>query len=126
MRNAEFWIGFNRTRRCISSVVVPLGMEVRDRERHERQVGIPRIRGGELESVAGPFDGQFRLSRPGVDHGVSEAVYLRDPDDHGLELCWDRPKALWPRKPDGALNAFERPLDPHDLLGAVRRKRAPL
>jgi catechol 2,3-dioxygenase len=61
-----------------------------------------------------------------VDHGVSEAVYLRDPDDHGLELCWDRPKALWPRKPDGALNAFERPLDPHDLLRAVRRKGVPV
>ena len=37
------------------------------------------------------------------DHGVSEALYLRDPDDNGVELYWDRPKDKWPQKPDGAL-----------------------
>ena len=51
-----------------------------------------------------------------VDHGVSEAVYVRDPDNNGLELCWDRPEEQWPRAPDGALSAFTRPLDPQDLL----------
>jgi catechol 2,3-dioxygenase len=54
-----------------------------------------------------------------VDHGVSEAVYLRDPDDNGLELYCDRPKALWPRTADASLSAFERPLDPEDLLRAT-------
>jgi catechol 2,3-dioxygenase len=51
-----------------------------------------------------------------VDHGVSEAVYVRDPDDNAPELCWDRPKEAWPRTPDGSLSAFARPLDPQDLL----------
>src|SRR5262249_57809445 len=37
------------------------------------------------------------------DHGVSEALYLRDPDDNGVELYWDRPKELWPRTPAGDL-----------------------
>jgi catechol 2,3-dioxygenase len=37
------------------------------------------------------------------DHGVSEALYLRDPDGNGVELYWDRPEALWPRNPDGTL-----------------------
>jgi catechol 2,3-dioxygenase len=55
-----------------------------------------------------------------VDHGVGEAIYVRDPDDNGLELCWDRPKELWPRTPDGALAAFTRPLDPGSLLEAIR------
>ena len=35
------------------------------------------------------------------DHGVSEALYLRDPDSNGVELCWDRPRELWPRSPTG-------------------------
>ena len=37
------------------------------------------------------------------DHGVSEALYLRDPDDNGVELYWDRPKEQWPKNPDGSL-----------------------
>jgi catechol 2,3-dioxygenase len=45
------------------------------------------------------------------DHGVSEALYLRDPDDNGVELYWDRPPAEWPRTPDGGLDMFTRPLD---------------
>ena len=45
------------------------------------------------------------------DHGVSEALYLRDPDDNGVELYWDRPPELWPRTPTGELNMFTRPLD---------------
>ena len=50
------------------------------------------------------------------DHGVSEALYLRDPDDNGMELYWDRPKDAWPRGPDGELAMFSRPLDLDDLL----------
>ena len=51
-----------------------------------------------------------------ADHGVSEALYLRDPDDNGVELYWDRPKALWPRTPDGQLAMFTRRLDLDALL----------
>ena len=51
------------------------------------------------------------------DHGVSEALYLRDPDDNGVELYWDRPKEMWPKRPDGGLQMFTNPLDLHDLLG---------
>ncbi|MFL6589934.1 MAG: VOC family protein [Chthoniobacterales bacterium] len=50
------------------------------------------------------------------DHGVSEALYLRDPDENGVELCWDRPKEQWPRGPNGELAMFTRALDLDDLL----------
>lgn len=50
------------------------------------------------------------------DHGVSEALYLRDPDNNGVELYWDRPKAMWPRTPEGGLAMFTRPLNPDALL----------
>src|SRR5271157_738863 len=50
------------------------------------------------------------------DHGVSEALYLRDPDGNGVELYWDRPKEQWPRTPDGGLAMFTRPLDLNGLL----------
>jgi catechol 2,3-dioxygenase len=50
------------------------------------------------------------------DHGVSEALYLRDPDDNGLELYRDRPEAEWPRNPEGSLAMFTRPLDLDALL----------
>jgi len=53
-----------------------------------------------------------------VDHGVSEAVYVRDPDDNVLELCWDRPRESWPRTAEGGLSAYTRPLDPQSLLRA--------
>jgi catechol 2,3-dioxygenase len=55
------------------------------------------------------------------DHGVSEAIYLRDPDDNGVELYWDRPKQQWPQKSDGSLEMFTRPLDLHDLLKELER-----
>jgi catechol 2,3-dioxygenase len=45
------------------------------------------------------------------DHGVSEALYLRDPDDNGVELYWDRPKEEWPRTPQGEISMFTRRLD---------------
>lgn len=50
------------------------------------------------------------------DHGVSEAIYLRDPDGNGVELYRDRPADQWPRSPDGNLAMFTRPLDLEALL----------
>ena len=50
------------------------------------------------------------------DHLVSEALYLNDPDENGVELYWDRPKDLWPQKPDGSLEMFTRALDLRSLL----------
>jgi len=43
-----------------------------------------------------------------ADHGVSEALYLRDPDGNGVELYWDRPREQWPRTPDGGLAMFTK------------------
>ncbi|HTD85291.1 MAG TPA: VOC family protein [Candidatus Binatia bacterium] len=51
-----------------------------------------------------------------ADHGVSEAIYLRDPDHNGVELYWDRPRDQWPRTPDGGMDMFTRPLDLNALL----------
>ena len=53
------------------------------------------------------------------DHGVSEALYLRDPDDNGVELYWDRPQEAWPRTPEGKLAMFTRRLDLNGLLKEV-------
>lgn len=50
------------------------------------------------------------------NHGVSEALYLNDPDGNGVELYWDKPKGLWPYKADGSLNMYTRALDLNDLL----------
>jgi catechol 2,3-dioxygenase len=47
---------------------------------------------------------------------VSEALYLRDPDENGVELYWDRPKEKWPRTPGGELAMFTRALDLDSLL----------
>lgn len=52
-----------------------------------------------------------------ADHGVSEALYLRDPDGNGVELYWDRPKEQWPRTKDGGIDMFTHPLDLRSLLG---------
>jgi catechol 2,3-dioxygenase len=51
-----------------------------------------------------------------ADHGVSEAIYLRDPDGNGVELYWDRPKERWPREADGSLAMHTRHLDLENLL----------
>lgn len=51
-----------------------------------------------------------------ADHGVSEALYLRDPDGNGVELYWDRPKEEWPADAKGGLAMFTRPLDLRELL----------
>jgi catechol 2,3-dioxygenase len=50
------------------------------------------------------------------DHGVSEALYLRDPDQNGVELYWDRPQESWPHSPDGTLTMFTKPLHLDSLL----------
>ena len=66
-------------------------------------------------------DALVRLQRAGYplegasDHGVSEALYLRDPDMNGLELYWDRPESQWPRTADGELEMFTRRLDLESL-----------
>jgi catechol 2,3-dioxygenase len=51
-----------------------------------------------------------------ADHGVSEALYLRDPDSNGVELYWDRGQDQWPRKADGTLAMYTHELDLDDLL----------
>lgn len=50
------------------------------------------------------------------DHGVSEALYLNDPDSNGVELYWDRPREAWPREADGSLQMYTRALDVESLL----------
>jgi catechol 2,3-dioxygenase len=64
-----------------------------------------------LHDAGLPLDGA-------ADHGVSEALYLRDPDGNGIELYWDRPDAEWPRDDNGGVAMFTRPLDLEGLLGA--------
>ena len=54
------------------------------------------------------------------DHGVSEAIYLDDPDQNGVELYWDRPMNQWPHKPDGSLEMYTHSLDLEGLLGELR------
>ena len=61
------------------------------------------------------LDAEYPLSGAS-DHGVSEALYLSDPDRNGVELYWDRPKEAWPSKPDGSLDMYTRPLDLDNLL----------
>lgn len=69
-------------------------------------------------------DALRRLIRHGVpldgaaDHGVSEALYLRDPDGNGVELYWDRPREQWPLTPAGNLAMVTQPLDLEALLAA--------
>lgn len=53
------------------------------------------------------------------DHGVSEALYLRDPDQNGVELYWDRPPEQWPRHPDGSLAMVTERLDLESLVALI-------
>jgi catechol 2,3-dioxygenase len=62
-----------------------------------------------LHKAAYPFTGAS-------DHGVSQALYLNDPDNNGIELYWDRPKEEWPLKQDGTIEMYTRPLDLQALL----------
>jgi len=61
-----------------------------------------------LQAAGIPLDGA-------ADHGVSEALYLRDPDDNGVELYWDRPRDQWPLDDQGKLTMFTRALDVRGL-----------
>lgn len=55
------------------------------------------------------------------DHGVSEALYLNDPDGNGVELYWDRPREQWPKNADGSINMYTKPLDLEDLLNEINK-----
>ena len=54
------------------------------------------------------------------DHGVSEAIYLNDPDGNGVELYWDRPQELWSYLEDGTIEMFTKSLDLNGLLGELK------
>ena len=55
------------------------------------------------------------------DHGVSEALYLNDPDKNGVELYWDKPREQWPKKADGSVEMFTKVLDVEDLMKELNR-----
>jgi catechol 2,3-dioxygenase len=79
------------------AILYPTRVELADAVRRVLAAGI------ELEGAA--------------DHGVSEAIYLRDPDGNGVELYWDRPREEWPRGEAGGVGMFTRGLDLEGLLG---------
>lgn len=81
------------------AILYPARASLADALRRLHAAGIP------LEGVA--------------DHGVSQALYLRDPDGNGVELYWDRPEAEWPRNADGSLAMVTAALDLEDLLQAA-------
>ena len=66
-----------------------------------------------LEGAGWPLEGA-------ADHGVSEALYLKDPDGNGVELYWDRPREKWPITPDGRLEMYTHALD----LASLRAEKA--
>jgi catechol 2,3-dioxygenase len=88
------------------AILYPTRMELADALRRLLAAGIP------LEGAS--------------DHGVSEALYLRDPDGNGVELCWDRPKDQWPQSTEGGLAMFTHPLDPAELLKEAPDANSPL
>jgi catechol 2,3-dioxygenase len=91
------------------AILYPSRAELADALRRLREAGIP------LEGAS--------------DHGVSEALYLRDPDGNGVELYWDRPEAAWPRNQQGEIEMFTHPLDLNALLEEASRSehsRAPV
>jgi catechol 2,3-dioxygenase len=73
----------------------------------------------------------LRLDAAGIvldgasDHGVSEALYLRDPDQNGVELYWDRPAELWPYDASGNLNMYTKPLNLNDLRAQANQDLTP-
>lgn len=81
------------------AIVYPTRAELADALRRLLQAGIP------LDGAA--------------DHGVSEALYLRDPDGNGVELYWDRPREQWPKDSNEELAMYTRPLDLEGLLAAA-------
>ncbi len=54
-----------------------------------------------------------------ADHGVSEALYLNDPDENGVELYWDKPREEWPLNEDGSINMYTKALDLTQLLSEL-------
>ena len=54
------------------------------------------------------------------DHGVSEAIYLDDPDGNGVELYWDRPRELWPKNAEGGIEMYTRALDINGLMNELK------
>jgi catechol 2,3-dioxygenase len=75
-------------------------------------------------------DALRRLTEAGIaldgasDHGVSEALYLRDFDGNGIELYWDRPRDHWPRDETGGVKMKTEPLDLRNLLGELEKTAA--
>ena len=73
-------------------------------------------------------DALLRLMKAGIslsgasDHGVSQALYLRDPDQNGVELYWDRPAEEWPRNTEGNLAMFTRALDLNELIAQANTR----
>lgn len=65
------------------------------------------------------YDANYPLTGA-ADHGVSEALYLDDPDENGVELYWDKPREEWPLKPDGSLDMYTARLDIESLLRELR------
>jgi len=64
------------------------------------------------------IDGNYPLTGAS-DHGVSEALYLNDPDENGVELYWDRPREEWPKDSAGKLQMGTESLDLNNLLSAI-------
>ena len=81
------------------AILYPTRRDLADALRRLRSAGI------ELEGAA--------------DHGVSEALYLRDPDNNGVELYWDKPRGEWPRNAKGEIAMYTRPLDLVALLAEL-------
>lgn len=57
-----------------------------------------------------------------ADHGVSEAIYLNDPDENGVELYWDKPRAVWPLAADGSITMYTHALDMETLLQEIKQQ----
>ncbi len=67
------------------------------------------------------IDAQYPITGAS-DHGVSEAIYLDDPDGNGVELYWDRPRDQWPLDDSGRLTMFTRALDLKELLATLHQE----
>lgn len=79
----------------------------------------------ERKDLATIYDRLRRAHYPltgAADHGVSEALYMNDPDGNGVELYWDRPGELWPHHADGSLEMYTHALDLDDLLKELDEK----
>jgi len=87
-------------------------------EHNENQRGDDQIQSGcHIYGCAHAERWNEKKSRSGAtDHGVSEAIYLRDPDGNGIELYRDRPREEWPRADDGEVTMYNAPLDLEALL----------